>query len=104
MSDVIITYDNLIQVIKDTAMHDDTCSPLVVEFDCKYAHEDKYDHMIEVCSMCYNYEGISVSWFNDWYEGQQNIKSVYIFRLYTLVDLYHQSYTAVTDAIYGRLK
>lgn len=98
-----MTYEELNKMLIERALEENIDSELVVELDYKYSHEKDYTHAIEVCTMCYNYEGISICWFNDWYEGQQDIKVGCIFRLKTLVDLYHQCFNKVTDAIYGRV-
>ena len=46
-------------------------SCFLVYLRCKYKHETKWEYLIECCGL-YNFDDIM--WFNDWYEGQQDIE------------------------------
>ena len=46
-------------------------SCFLVYLRCKYSHQTEWEYLIECCSP-YNLDDIM--WFNDWYEGQQDIE------------------------------
>lgn len=46
-------------------------SCFLVYLRCKYKHELEWEYLIECCGL-YNFDDIM--WFNDWYEGQQDIE------------------------------
>ena len=46
-------------------------SCFLVYLRCKYKHETKWEYLIECCGL-YNFNDII--WFNDWYEGQQDVE------------------------------
>lgn len=43
----------------------------IIYLRCKYSHLTEWEYLIECCSL-YNLDDIM--WFNDWYEGQQDIE------------------------------
>lgn len=43
----------------------------IVYFRYKYTHDTKWEYMINTCAL-YNCDDIL--WFNDWYEGQEDIE------------------------------
>lgn len=46
-------------------------SSFLVYLRCKYSHETKWEYLIECCGL---YNADDIIWFNDWYEGQQDIE------------------------------
>lgn len=53
-----MTYKELNEMLIERALEENIDSELVVELDYKYSHDKDYTHTIEVCSLCYNHEGI----------------------------------------------
>ena len=46
-------------------------SCFLVYLRCKYSHQTEWEHLIECCGL---YGQADILWFNDWYEGQQDIE------------------------------
>ena len=38
---------------------------------CKYSHQTEWEYLIECCGL---YGADDVIWFNDWYEGHQDVE------------------------------
>ena len=43
----------------------------LVYLRCKYSHQTKWDYLIECCDLCNRND---IVWFNDWWEGQQDVE------------------------------
>ena len=48
-----------------------TASCFLVYLRCKYSYQTEWEYLIECCGL---YRADDVIWFNDWYEGQQDIE------------------------------
>lgn len=46
-------------------------SCFLVYLRCKYQHQTKWEYLIECCGL---YNADDVIWFNDWYEGQEDVE------------------------------
>ena len=43
----------------------------LVYLRCKYQYQTKWEYLIECCGL---YGSNDIIWFNDWYEGQQDVE------------------------------
>ena len=70
-----INFEPLLNNSKDALLETIRCheyaSCFLVYLRCKYSHETKWEYLIECCGL-YNFNDII--WFNDWYEGQQDVE------------------------------
>lgn len=70
-----INFEPLLNNSKDSLLKkvwDNTsASCFLVYLRCKYSHETKWVYLVECCGL---YDFDDIIWFNDWYEGQQDIK------------------------------
>ena len=48
-----------------------SASCFLVYLRCKYSHQTEWEYLIECC--CDTYPG-GLLWFNDWYEGQDDVE------------------------------
>lgn len=70
-----INFEPLLNNSKDSflkkVLSNTSASCFLVYLRCKYSHETKWEYLVECCDL-YNFDDII--WFNDWYEGQQDIE------------------------------
>ena len=70
-----INFEPLLNNSKDALLEIIRCYEYVICFlvylRCKYSHETQWEYLIECCGL-YNFNDII--WFNDWYEGQQDVE------------------------------
>ena len=70
-----INFEPLLNNSKDAlleiAQRHEYASCFLVYLRCKYSHGTKWEYLIECCGL-YNFNDIM--WFNDWYEGQQDVE------------------------------
>ena len=70
-----INFEPLLNNSKDALLEIIRCheyaSCFLVYLRCKYSHETEWEYLIECCGL-YNFNDII--WFNDWYEGQQDVE------------------------------
>ena len=67
----------------------------VIEFAAKYSFEDEFINYKEVCTYYYGDGEEGVCWFNDWYEGQDEIIFMNAYSIEHLIQMYKD----VTSAI-----
>ena len=46
-------------------------SCFLVYLRCKYSHQTEWEYLIECCELCGQRD---IMWFNDWWEGQQDVE------------------------------
>lgn len=63
--------DNSESALHKTVFDHSYASCFLVYLRCKYKHETKWGYLIECCCL---YNADDIMWFNDWYEGQQDIE------------------------------
>lgn len=70
-----INFEPLLNNSKDSflkkVLSNTSASCFLVYLRCKYSHETKWEYLVECCCL-YNFDDII--WFDDWYEGQQDIE------------------------------
>lgn len=70
-----INFEPLLNNSKDALLEIIRCyeyaNCFLVYLRCKYSHETEWEYLIECCGL-YNFNDIM--WFNDWYEGQQDVE------------------------------
>lgn len=70
-----INFEPLLNNSEDALLeriHNNSCaSCFLVYLRCKYSHQTEWEYLIECCSL---YNRDDIMWFNDWYEGQQDIE------------------------------
>ena len=70
-----INFEPLLNYSEDSLLKKVWDNPLarcfLVYLRCKYAYQTKWEYLIECC--CDTYPG-GLLWFNDWYEGQDDVE------------------------------
>ena len=70
-----INFEPLLNHSKDALLEriykNSNVSCFLVYLRCKYLHQTEWEYLIECCGL---YGADEVIWFNDWYEGQQDIE------------------------------
>lgn len=50
----------------------------IVFLRCRYSGETKWEYLTECCCPCYP-NNRDIMWFNDWYEGQQEVEYLAVY-------------------------
>ena len=70
-----INFDPLLNDSEDTLFEriykNSGASCFLVYLRCKYSHQTEWEYLIECCELCNRND---IVWFNDWWEGQQDVE------------------------------
>lgn len=63
--------DNSENSLLEKVWSNTSASCFLVYLRCKYSHEIEWEYLIECCGL---YNADDIIWFNDWYEGQEDVE------------------------------